>query len=114
MHDLEDNAIRSRPRTIDEYCASEQPLPAPLLVSLLVPLPDEPFETGRLFTLRVDRYRQISVRTHRYSVPVRLIGPAAWSSTGGAPSSSSFGGNVIETGTGSYRLATTRARAEQQ
>ncbi|MDQ0913111.1 DNA replication protein DnaC [Streptomyces canus] len=25
-----------------------------------------------------------------------------------------FGGNIIETGTGSYRLATTRARAEQQ
>ncbi|GAA2425445.1 hypothetical protein GCM10010421_10220 [Streptomyces glaucus] len=32
------------------------------------------FETGRLFTLRVDRYSQISVRTNRYSVPVRLIG----------------------------------------
>jgi hypothetical protein len=25
-----------------------------------------------------------------------------------------FGGNIIETGTGSYRLAATRARAEQQ
>lgn len=25
-----------------------------------------------------------------------------------------FGGNIIETGTDSYRLATTRARAEQQ
>ncbi len=62
----EDRRIRSRPRTIGEYFASEQPL--------LVPLPDEPFETGRLFTLRVDRYSQISVRTNRYSVPVRLIG----------------------------------------
>lgn len=29
---------------------------------------------GRLFTLRVDRYAQVSVRTNRYSVPVRLIG----------------------------------------
>ncbi|MFJ3099347.1 Mu transposase domain-containing protein [Streptomyces hydrogenans] len=58
--------IRSRPRTIGEYFAAEQPL--------LAPLPDEPFETGRLFTLRVDRYSQISVRTNRYSVPVRLIG----------------------------------------
>lgn len=58
--------IRSRPRTIGEYFTPEQ--------SLLGPLPDEPFETGRLFTLRVDRYSQISVRTNRYSVPVRLIG----------------------------------------
>ena len=58
--------IRSRPRTIGEYFAAEQPL--------LAPLPEEPFETGRLFTLRVDRYSQISVRTNRYSVPVRLIG----------------------------------------
>lgn len=66
--DQEDEArrIRSRPRTIGEYFAAEQPL--------LVPLPEEPFETGRLFTLRVDRYSQISVRTNRYSVPVRLIG----------------------------------------
>ncbi|WLQ38357.1 IS21 family transposase [Streptomyces castrisilvae] len=66
--DQEDDArrIRSRPRTIGEYFAAEQPL--------LAPLPEESFETGRLFTLRVDRYGQISVRTNRYSVPVRLIG----------------------------------------
>lgn len=37
-------------------------------------MPDEPFETGRLFSLRVDRYAQVSVRTNRYSVPVGLIG----------------------------------------
>ncbi|WP_442804394.1 Mu transposase domain-containing protein [Streptomyces luteogriseus] len=49
-----------------EYFAAEQPL--------LRPLPQEPFETGRLFSLRVDRYAQVSVRTNRYSVPVRLIG----------------------------------------
>ncbi|MGW7104420.1 Mu transposase domain-containing protein [Streptomyces sp. NPDC054838] len=40
----------------------------------LMPLPEEPFETGRLFTPRVDRYGQIAVRTNRHSVPVRLIG----------------------------------------
>ncbi|MFG3133642.1 hypothetical protein ACGFZU_38845 [Streptomyces tendae] len=39
-----------------------------------MPLPQEPFETGRVFTPRVDRYSQITVRTNRYSVPVRLIG----------------------------------------
>ncbi|MFF6937715.1 IS21 family transposase [Streptomyces sp. NPDC008312] len=58
--------IGSRPRTVDEYFAVEQPL--------LMPLPQEPFETGRLFTPRVDRYSQITVRTNRYSVPTRLIG----------------------------------------
>jgi transposase len=66
--DLHDGRRRigSRPRTIDEYFADEQPL--------LRPLPEEPFETGRTFTPRVDRYSQIAVRTNRYSVPVRLIG----------------------------------------
>ncbi|MBP2362859.1 hypothetical protein JOF59_005259 [Streptomyces clavifer] len=39
-----------------------------------MPLPQELFETGRLFTPRVDRYSQITVRTNRYSVPTRLIG----------------------------------------
>ncbi|MEU7110792.1 IS21 family transposase [Streptomyces sp. NPDC046182] len=66
--DLHDGPRRigSRPRTIDEYFEVEQPL--------LLPLPEEPFETGRVFTPRVDRYSQITVRTNRYSVPVRLIG----------------------------------------
>ncbi|MER7201418.1 hypothetical protein [Streptomyces sp. CB01635] len=58
--------IGSRPRTIAEDFALERPL--------LMPLPEEPFETGRLFTPRVDRYGQIPVRTNRYSVPIRLIG----------------------------------------
>ncbi|WP_405786784.1 hypothetical protein OG753_01615 [Streptomyces sp. NBC_00029] len=62
----DDRRIRSRHRTIGEYFTAERPL--------LGSLPDEPFETGRLFTLRVDRYSQICVRTNRYSVPVRLIG----------------------------------------
>ncbi|MDA5286327.1 hypothetical protein [Streptomyces sp. Isolate_45] len=66
--DLHDGRRRigSRPRTIDEYFEVERPL--------LMPLPEEPFETGRLFTPRVDHDSQIAVRTNRYSVPVRLIG----------------------------------------
>ncbi|WP_239477200.1 IS21 family transposase [Streptomyces sp. CS147] len=55
-----------RPKTVAEHFALEQPL--------LMPLPEEPFETDRLFTPRVDRYGQIPVRTNRYSVPIRLIG----------------------------------------
>jgi hypothetical protein len=62
----DDRRIRQRPRAVGEYFAVERPL--------LQPLPDEPFETGRLFSLRVDRYAQVSVRTNRYSVPVGLIG----------------------------------------
>jgi transposase len=66
--DRQDDARRigSRPKTVAEYFAFEQPL--------LRPLPDEPFETGRMFTPRVDRYSQVPVRTNRYSVPIRLIG----------------------------------------
>ncbi|MEV5086212.1 hypothetical protein AB0K74_48745 [Streptomyces sp. NPDC056159] len=66
--DRQDDARRigSRSRTIAEEFALEQPL--------LMPLPEVPFETGRLFTPRVDRYGQIPVRTNRYSVPIRLIG----------------------------------------
>ncbi|MFG2556223.1 hypothetical protein ACGFWF_40785 [Streptomyces sp. NPDC048581] len=66
--DAADNQRRigARPRTVGEYFAVEQPL--------LKPLPDEPFETGRWSSPRVDRYGQVSVRTNRYSVPVRLIG----------------------------------------
>lgn len=66
--DVDDDARRigARPRTIGEMFAIEAPL--------LTPLPIEPFETGRWFTPRVDRFSQITVRTNRYSVPVRLIG----------------------------------------
>ncbi|MEV5336594.1 Mu transposase domain-containing protein [Streptomyces werraensis] len=66
--DRQDEArrIRARPKTVAEYFALEQPL--------LMPLPEEPFETDPLFTPRVDSYGQISVRTNRYSVPIRLIG----------------------------------------
>src|SRR5262249_10337764 len=39
--------------------------------------PEEPCETGRWFTPWVDRYSQVTVRTNRYSVPVRLIGRRA-------------------------------------
>lgn len=47
--DTADDARRigSRPHTVGEHFAIEAPL--------LAPLPAEPFETGRLFTRRVDR-----------------------------------------------------------
>jgi transposase len=58
--------IGARIRTIGQDFEAERPL--------LLPLPDEPFETGLLLTPRVDRYGQVTVRNNRYSVPVRLIG----------------------------------------
>ncbi|WP_199512209.1 IS21 family transposase [Nucisporomicrobium flavum] len=66
--DAADNARRigSRPRTVGEHFAIEQPL--------LAPLPDERFETGTWVAPRVDRYSQITVRTNRYSVPIHLVG----------------------------------------
>lgn len=66
--DIDDDQRRigTRPHTIGEHFAIEQPL--------LGPLPDEEFETGRWFTPRVDRYSQVTVRTNRYSVPTRFIG----------------------------------------
>ncbi|MFJ3882926.1 IS21 family transposase [Streptomyces sp. NPDC090077] len=41
---------------------------------LLMPLPDEGFETGLTLTPRVDRYSMITVKMCRYSVPARFIG----------------------------------------
>jgi transposase len=66
--DEQDEARRvgGRARTVGEFLAIERPL--------LRPLPEEPFETGRWFTPRVDRFAQVPVRTNRYSVPARLIG----------------------------------------
>jgi hypothetical protein len=66
--DIADEARRigSRPRTVGEYFAVEQPL--------LRSLPEEVFETGLLLTPRVNRYGQITVRTNHYSVPAHLIG----------------------------------------
>lgn len=61
--------ILQRALTIGEMFAVERPL--------LVPLPEEVFETGLVSSLRVDRYAQVSVRTNHYSVPVRLIGRMA-------------------------------------
>jgi hypothetical protein len=58
--------IGGRPHTVGELFAIEAPL--------LKPLPAEPFETGMWLSPRVDRFSQITVRTNRYSVPVRLIG----------------------------------------
>jgi transposase len=66
--DIEDEQRRigSRARTVGEYFATEQPL--------LQPLPEEPFQTGRVFYPRVDRHSQVCVRMSYYSVPARLIG----------------------------------------
>ena len=66
--DIEDEARRigTQPRTVGELFTVEVPL--------LKALPFEPFETGRWFHPRVDRYAQVTVRTNRYSVPARLIG----------------------------------------
>lgn len=66
--DIRDDSRRigSRARTVGEHFATEQPL--------LAPLPTEPFETGRWFTPRVDRYAQISVRMNKYSVPACMVG----------------------------------------
>jgi transposase len=66
--DADDEARRvgGRARTVGDLFGIERPL--------LKPLPEEPFETGRWFTPRVDRFAQVTVRTNRYSVPARLIG----------------------------------------
>jgi transposase len=66
--DAADDARRigTRPHTIGEHFAVEQPQ--------LAPLPDEEFETGTWLTPRVDRFSQVTVRTNRYSVRVRLVG----------------------------------------
>ncbi|MBC9719584.1 IS21 family transposase [Streptomyces sp. TRM66268-LWL] len=62
----EDRRIGMRIRTIGQDFASEAPL--------LLPLPEEPFETGIVFTPRVDRCGMIAVRVCRYSVQARFIG----------------------------------------
>ncbi|WP_425567059.1 Mu transposase domain-containing protein, partial [Sphaerisporangium flaviroseum] len=62
----EQRRIRMRPQTIGERFAHER--------TLLAPLPVEPFEIGRLLTPRVNLHGQVSVRTNRYSVPIRLAG----------------------------------------
>lgn len=66
--DIADDARRigSRAVTVGEHFAVE--------AGALKPLPDEYVETGQWLTPRVDRYAQISVRSNKYSVPVRVIG----------------------------------------
>ena len=58
--------IGARIRTIGQDFAAEVPL--------LVPVPDEPFETGLLLTPRVDRYSQITRRIDRRSCRGRYKG----------------------------------------
>ncbi|WP_211245776.1 Mu transposase domain-containing protein [Actinomadura oligospora] len=69
--DIADEARRigARARTVGEYFAIERPL--------LRPVPDQPFETGLVLPVRVDRHSQITVRTNRYSVPDPVHRPAA-------------------------------------
>jgi len=62
----DDRRIGARSRTVGEHFAVEAPL--------LAPLPADEFATARVFTPRVDRYGQVTVRMNRYSVPVRLAG----------------------------------------
>jgi transposase len=84
--------IRARPRTVGEYFAAEQPL--------LAPLPDEPFETGRLFTPRVAATaRSASAPTATQSPSDSSAAPSArsctppnWSSTTAARKSPATSG----------------------
>jgi transposase len=62
----ESRRIGMRIRTIGQDFTHEAPL--------LLPLPDEAFETGLAFNPRVDRYGMVAVRVCRYSIPVRFIG----------------------------------------
>lgn len=62
--DDDQRRIGGRAHTIGQAFEAEK--------SLLKPLPVEPFETGRWFHPRVDRYAQVSVRGNKYSVPARL------------------------------------------
>ncbi|YCK38207.1 Mu transposase domain-containing protein [Actinomadura sp. ATCC 39365] len=62
----EGRRIGARARTVGEYFVIERPL--------LRTVSQEPFETGLLLPVRVDRYSQITVRTNRYSAPARFIG----------------------------------------
>jgi hypothetical protein len=57
--------ISQRLRTIGQDFAVEQPL--------LAPLPGEGFDPGLVLTPRVDRSSLITVRSTKYSVPVRFI-----------------------------------------
>ncbi|GAA2904994.1 hypothetical protein GCM10010517_71110 [Streptosporangium fragile] len=60
---------KSRPRAARWAAAARPTGPAPISehfaveAPLLEPLPAEPFQTGPLLSPRVDRYRQITVRT---------------------------------------------------
>jgi transposase len=64
--DAEDRRrISQRLRTIGQDFAAEQPL--------LAPLPAEGFDPGLALTPRVDRSSLITVRSTKYSVPVRFI-----------------------------------------
>ena len=56
--------IGARIHTIGQDFAAEQPL--------LIPLPDEPFETGLLLTPRVDRYGQVFCELEHFGHSARI------------------------------------------
>jgi Mu transposase-like protein len=58
--------ITGRPQTVGHDFAVE--------ARVLLPLPEERFETGLTLAPRVDRHARITVRQCRYSVPAKLIG----------------------------------------
>lgn len=61
--------VGHRIRTIGQDLEAERPL--------LMPLPEEPYETGLVLSPRVDRCSLVTVRSCRYSVPARMIGRQA-------------------------------------
>lgn len=61
----ENRRIGMRIRTIGQDFTNEAPL--------LLPVPEDSFETGVASEPRVDRYGMVAVRVCRYSVPVRYI-----------------------------------------
>ncbi len=65
VNDL-DRRVQGRGHTVAQAAARER--------SALRPLPDEPFDLAEAGTARVDTQSRITVRTNRYSVPVRLVG----------------------------------------
>lgn len=82
-----------------------------------MPLPEEPFETGRLLTPRVDRYGQIPGPQEPLLGPRPADRQATKTFTdprlcAAVVDRLTFNGTIIETGTDSYRLAS-RARAEE-
>lgn len=85
---------------------------------LLGPLPDEPFDGALTVSARVDRYARVSVRQCRAVASNAAF--SEWARTFTDPrlcaaivDRLTFDAHIIETGTESYRLKTTRKRQEK-